>query len=44
MSLVSIIIPYFKKKSHKTDYKFNLKSEIQKFEILIIYDDSNLMN
>ena len=43
MSLVSIIIPYFKKKNHiRQTINSILNQRYKKFEILIIYDDSNL--
>jgi len=42
MSLVSIIIPYFKKKNYiKSTIKSILKQKFQNFEILIIYDDED---
>ena len=43
MSLVSIIIPYFKKKNHiRQTINSILNQKYKKFEILIIYDDSDL--
>ena len=42
MSLVSIIIPYFKKKNYiKFTINSILNQEYKNFEILIIYDDSD---
>ena len=42
MSLVSIIIPYFKKKNQiRQTINSILKQKYKKFEILIIYDDTN---
>jgi len=42
MSLVTIIIPYFKKKNYiKLTIKSILKQKFQKYEILIVYDDDD---
>jgi teichuronic acid biosynthesis glycosyltransferase TuaG len=42
MSLVSIIIPYFKKKNYiQQTFNSILKQEYKNFEILFIYDDEN---
>jgi teichuronic acid biosynthesis glycosyltransferase TuaG len=42
MSLVSIIIPYFKKKNYiRTTIKSILSQKYKKFEVIIIYDDSD---
>ena len=42
MSLVSIIIPYFKKKNYiKSTINSVLNQKFKNFEILIVYDDAN---
>jgi len=42
MSLVSIIIPYYKKKNHITDtIKSILNQTYKKFEVILIYDDDD---
>ena len=41
MDLISIIIPYYKKKKYiKPTILSILKQSYQKFEVIIIYDDS----
>ena len=42
MKLVSIIIPYFKKKQYiQKSVTSVLKQSYKKFELIIIYDDEN---
>ena len=42
MSLISIIIPYYKKKDYiKESIKSILRQSYQNFEIILIYDDSS---
>ena len=44
MILVSVIIPYFKKKLYfKKTFDSVINQDYQNFEIIIIYDDEDLM-
>ena len=42
MALVSVIIPYYRKKNHiKKTLKSVLDQTFQDFEIILVYDDPN---